>query len=262
MIGSVRRACQILSCFTQDEPILSNAEIAERLGLSRSTTHHLISTLYNEGVLMREADRRYRLGWKILDWTNSVMFQQDFYDKAMPLVKGLTEKFEATAHISMFDYGDVINILRIASKDIESVPTHLGSRKPAYCTSAGKVLLAYNDSYLQQTIEKGLSRQGPNTITDLKMFKKELQTVREQGYSISDNENDTRTYAIGAPIQSYSGETIASINLVGPISYMKGLHRSYIIKTVMNTAKEISSELGYIEVNSINRKYSKRSEIL
>ena len=38
MIGSVRRACQILSCFTQDEPILSNAEIAERLGLSRSTT--------------------------------------------------------------------------------------------------------------------------------------------------------------------------------------------------------------------------------
>ena len=64
MIGSVRRACQILSCFTQDEPILSNAEIAERLGLSRNTTHHLISTLYNEGVLMREADRRYRLGWE------------------------------------------------------------------------------------------------------------------------------------------------------------------------------------------------------
>ncbi len=49
------------------------------------------------------------------------------------------------------------------------------------------------------------------------MLKKELQTVREQGYSISDNENDTSTYAIAAPILSYSGETIASVNLVGPI---------------------------------------------
>ena len=95
------------------------------------------------------------------------------------------------------------------------------------------------------------------------MFKKELQTVREQGYSISDNENDTRTYAIGAPIQSYSGETIASINLVGPISYMKGLHRSYIIKTVMNTAKEnIDEKPGEIPVNKYQRKYSKKSEIL
>ena len=62
MIASVRRACQILSCFSQDEPVLSNAEIAERLGLSRSTTHHLISTLCNEGVLMREADRKIQIG--------------------------------------------------------------------------------------------------------------------------------------------------------------------------------------------------------
>ena len=165
------------------------------------------------------------------------MFQQDFYDKAMPLVKGLTETFRATAHISMFDQGDVVNVLRIASKGTDSVPTHLGSRKPAYCTSAGKVLLAHNKFYLQQTIEKGLSRQGPNTITDLKMLKKELQTVHEQGYSVSDNENDTRTYAIAVPILSYSGETIATLNLVGPIGYMKGLHRSHIIKTVINTAK-------------------------
>ena len=103
MIASVRRACQILSCFTQDDPVLGNADIAERLGLNRSTTHHLITTLCNEGVLMRDESRKYRLGWKVLEWNNSVMFQQDFYDKAMPLARGLIERFKGTVHISMFD---------------------------------------------------------------------------------------------------------------------------------------------------------------
>lgn len=257
MIASVRRACQILNCFTQDEPVLGNAEIAERLGLSTSTTHHLISTLCDEGVLLRDVDRRYRLGWKVIEWNNNVMFQQDFYNKAMPLVRELTEKFKGTAHIAMFDQGDAVNVLRICSKDSDAVPTYLGSRKPAYCTSAGKALLAYNESYLQKTLEKGLVQQGPNTITDIKELKQDLESVRKQGYSISNNENDTCTYAVAAPIQSYSGETIASVNLVGPINYMKGFHRSYIIQCVVNTAKSISRELGYIEVKSATRKYSK-----
>ena len=64
---------------------------------------------------------------------------------------------------------------------------------------------------LQETIEKGLSRQGPNTITDVEVLKKDLESVRDKGYSISNNENDTNTYAIAAPIMSYSGETIAAL---------------------------------------------------
>lgn len=258
MITSVSRACQILSCFTQEEPVLGNAEIAEKLGLSTSTTHHLITTLCKEGVLMKDVDKKYRLGWKVIEWNNNVMFQQDFYDKAMPLVKELIVRFKGTAHISMFDQGDVVHVLRITSKDLDSVPTYLGARRPAYCTSAGKALLAYNNAYLQKTVEKGLIRQGPNTITDVKLLEKELKSVREQGYAISDNENDTCTYAIAAPVFSYSGETIASVNLVGPISYMKGLHRQHIIQSVVNTAKAISRELGYIELKSANKKYAKR----
>ncbi|MDQ0257075.1 DNA-binding IclR family transcriptional regulator [Evansella vedderi] len=248
MIASVTRVCQILNCFTPEEPVLGNAEIAERLGLSRSTTHHLITTLCKEGVLIKDLNRKYRLGWKLLEWNNSVMFQQDFYDRAMPLVKGLVEKFKGTSHIAMFDEGDVVNVLRISSDDPEFLPTYLGSRMPAYCTSAGKALLAYNESYLRKTIEKGLSRQGPNTIMDIKTLKRELESVREQGYSISNNENNTCTYAIAAPILSYSGETIASINLVGTTNYMRGVDHAFMIKSIVKMAKTLSRELGYIEM--------------
>ena len=248
LIGSVKRAVDILSCFTIDEPVLGNAEIAEKLNLSRSTTHHIIKTLCNEGVLIRDGARRYRLGWKIIDWNNGVMFQHDIYNKALPLVKGLTEQFRGTAHIGMYDQGDVIFVLRVSSKEADFVPTFLGDRKPAYSTSSGKVLLAFNRKYLQETISRGLSKQGPNTITEVNELKRELETVKNQGYSISDNENDTSTYAIAAPIQSYSGETIASVNLVGPISYMKSVNIKHMITSIVNTGKAVSRELGYIEV--------------
>lgn len=248
MIASVRRVFSILSCFTQEEPVLGNAEIAEKLNLSRSTTHHLITTLCNEGILIRDAQRKYRLGWRLLELSNSVMYQYDFYNKALPLVKQMTDRFDATAHIGMFDQGDVVITVRMTSNDTSDLPTYLGARKPAYCTSLGKILLAYNDSYLKVTAAKGFSKQGTNTITSSEALKKELKTIREQGYAISKNENDTSTYAIAAPIQTYSGKTIAAVNLVGPVHYMESLPRGQIIQSVVNTAKSISRELGYIEI--------------
>ncbi|HLS66085.1 MAG TPA: IclR family transcriptional regulator [Pseudogracilibacillus sp.] len=249
MIGSVRRACEVISCFTVDEPILGNAEIADKLNLSRSTTHHILKTLCNEGVLMKDGNRKYRLGWKIMSWNNSVMFQHDIYNKALPIVKDLTERFRGTVYIGMYDRGDVIFVLRISSKDADLVPTFLGDRKPAHSTSTGKVLLAFNRSYLQETISRGLSKQGPNTITEVNELKRELQIVRERGYSVSINENDTQTYAVAAPIKSYSGETIAAVNLVGPIHYMENINKRQLVSSILNTGRSVSRELGYIEVN-------------
>lgn len=248
MIGSVKRACDILSCFTIDEPILGNSEIAEKLNLSTSTTHHLIKTLSNQGVLMRDKSRKYRLGWKIIEWNNGVMFQHEIYNKAIPIVKELTDKFSGTVHIGMYDKGDVIFVLRMSSKESDIVPTFLGDRKPAYSTSAGKVLLAFNHKYMQEIISQGLSKQGKNTITEVNALKRELAAVRKDGYSISNNENDTSTYAIAAPIQSYSGETIASVNLVGSVSYMDSSNRKQMISSIIKVGQTVSRELGYIEV--------------
>ena len=249
MIESVKKAIHIISCFSSEEPVLGNAEIANKLGMHPSSTHHLVSTLCNEGVLMRDHKRRYRLGWKLLEWNNNVMFQQDIYDKAIPLVKELIHRFIGTAHIGMFDKGEVVFVLKVSSQEASPIHTYIGSRKPAYATSAGKVLLSFNETYLQETIDRGLSRQAPNTITDINKLKEDLERVRKVGYSISNNENSTSTYAIAAPILSYSGKTIAAVNLVGSVAYMQGCNRTMIIQSVINTAQTISKELGYIEVN-------------
>ncbi|MDM5154614.1 IclR family transcriptional regulator [Bacillus sp. DX1.1] len=248
MIASVSKICKILNCFTSDEPVLGNAEIAAKLSMNASTVHHLVRTLCEEGMLIQDDQRKYRLGWKLLEWGNQVMFQQEIYSGAIPIVEDLVRKFNGTVHIGMYDRGDVVFILKVSSKDSIQISTHVGSRTPAYCTSTGKVLLSFNPSFLEHTAGNGLIPRAPNTITCMKQFQEELQMIRNRGYSISDNENEHGLYGIAAPIRSYTGRTIAALNIVGPISYMQGRDRQVIIQSVMNTAQTISKEFGYLDI--------------
>ncbi|WP_096201588.1 IclR family transcriptional regulator [Bacillus sp. FJAT-45350] len=249
MISSVTKVAKILDCFTADSPVLGNREIAEKLGMNVSTVHHLVSTLCQEGILIQDSRKKYRLGWKLLEWSNHVMYQQDIYSEAIPIVEELVRRFNGTVHIGMFDAGEVRFVLKVSSKQSVHVPTFVGARKPAYCTSTGKVLLSFNPSYIQPTISKGLLHRAPNTITCVNKLRTELEEIRKKGYSVSNNENELGLYGIAAPIRSYTGQTVAALNLVGPISYMEGRERQSIIQSVRKTAQSISKELGYI--NSI-----------
>ncbi|NMH74257.1 IclR family transcriptional regulator [Bacillus sp. RO2] len=246
MISSVLKVAKILDCFTGNEPVLGNREIAEKLGMNVSTVHHIVSTLCHEGILIQDSRKKYRLGWKLLEWSNHVMYQQDIYSEAIPIVEDLVRQYNGTVHIGMFDAGEVRFVLKVSAKNSVPVPTFVGARKPAYCTSTGKILLSFNPSFIQPTISKGLLQRAPNTITCVKKLKRELEEIREQGYAISNNENELGLYGIAAPIHSYTGQTVAALNMVGPISYMQGEQKQAIIQSVLRTSRQISKELGYI----------------
>lgn len=176
------------------------------------------------------------------------MYQQDINTEALPLCEGLVRRFNATVHIGMLDRGEVRFVLRVASSNSVSVPTFIGDTKPAYCTSTGKVLLAFNPSMIKPTISRGLLRRAPNTITCVEKLKNEFEVIRSNGYAISNNENEMGLYGIAAPIKSYTGQIIAALNMVGPVSYMVGQDTQSMIRHVVKTAESISKELGYISV--------------
>src|SRR5690349_17327870 len=64
---SLERGLAILSCFSARRPVLGIAEIAEDLGMSRSTTHRYVITLVALGYLEQGDSRKYRLGLRVTD---------------------------------------------------------------------------------------------------------------------------------------------------------------------------------------------------
>lgn len=248
MIEVIKKAMLIMDCFANsDNPVMGNNEISEKLGFSPSTTHNIIRTLCDEGLLIRTAQRKYRLGWKVLEWANYVMFQRDIYAKALPIVSELSHKYDGIVHIGMYDKGTVVFVLKFSPHDSQLLQTYVGSRKPAYSTSAGKVLLAYNKKYFDDISKLGMEKQGPNTITNLKDLYDELALIKERRYAISNLENDTLSYAIAAPIFSYNNRVMAALNFVSFNERI--IMEREIIERVKDIARSISKELGFISLS-------------
>ena len=67
-VKSLAKSLKILSCFTIQEPVLGVTELAERIGVTKSNIHNILSTFTSMGYLDRLPDGRYTLGLKILEY--------------------------------------------------------------------------------------------------------------------------------------------------------------------------------------------------
>jgi DNA-binding IclR family transcriptional regulator len=64
---SLERGLAILGCFTPERPVLGISDIADELGMSRTTIHRYVITLVALGYLEQDASRKYRLGLRPTD---------------------------------------------------------------------------------------------------------------------------------------------------------------------------------------------------
>lgn len=247
MIASVSKMANIIDLFSEGESCLSNKQIADKLDIPISSVHHFLKTMCKENILMQDKNRKYRLGWRILEWSNKVMYHQDMNVKVAPIAANLLNRFKGSMHVGMFSNGEVRFIFKAISPHSDVIPTYIGmTRFPAHATSIGKVLLAYNPSFIAAVEQKGMASFTQNTITDMNDLKKELLIIRQQGYAISNGENETGTFGIAAPIKSYNGQVIAALNFVCDVNYIQGSNYQQILNEVIRSAQTVSREIGYI----------------
>src|ERR1700729_3108463 len=143
---SLERGLAILGCFTPQRSVLGIAEIADDLGMSRSTTHRYVITLVALGFLEQGASRKYRLGLRVTDLGMSALNSTGLREPSRPYLEELRQGTSYTANLSVLDGPEILYVDRARSfrRGQNKIDLNLrpGSRLPAYCTSMGKVLLA------------------------------------------------------------------------------------------------------------------------
>jgi IclR family transcriptional regulator, pca regulon regulatory protein len=222
---SLERGLAILGAFTPDRPALGISELAQRLGLTRSTTHRYVTTLAKLRYLDQdEATRKYRLGIRVLDLGFSVLGSLGLREIAAPHLQRLTAATGHTANLAIRDDTDVILIDRIRGRPSRyhhlEFSLHVGSRIPAYCSATGKALLAFlPQPDLNELLDRiDLSPRGPRTVASRATLITELGQVRRSGIALNDEELDSGLRSIAVPIRSRSGPVVAAINLAFPWS--------------------------------------------
>ncbi|MGO9447776.1 MAG: IclR family transcriptional regulator [Solirubrobacteraceae bacterium] len=249
---SLERGLAILGCFTPKRPVMGIADIADELGMSRSTTHRYVITLVALGYLEQGASRKYRLGLRVTDLGMSALNSTGLREHSHPDLEELRQRTSYTASLSVLDGADVLYVDRARSfrrgQSKIDLGLHPGSRLPAYCTSMGKILLAYLPEREQQDLlaELKLTKRGPNTITNKKALRDELDEVAEAGFAVNDEELAPELHAISAPVRNESREVVAAVNMAAHSSMISleelvdglGPH-------LVATADRISASLGY-----------------
>src|SRR5699024_7191554 len=146
LLTSVKNALQILNYFSIDEPEKAVGELAVELGLAKSTVSRLMTTLASEGFVTRVPNsRKYRLGVSILALSDILTSNLEVAKETDPVVNKLVNDIGETTHIAILDGTDTIYVHKEECTHAVRILTYLGKKNPAYCTSSGKVLLAYGD---------------------------------------------------------------------------------------------------------------------
>ncbi|WP_138419350.1 IclR family transcriptional regulator [Aquibacillus sediminis] len=248
-LSSVSNALRILKSFSTFEPTKKVSELSESLGLAKSTVSRLLSTLASEGFVIKDDKTgAYRLGMYVLTLGGIVTNNLEIHKEAAPVLYKLVNDTGETAHLAVMDGLDTIYIHKEECNNPVRILTHLGRRNPSYCTSSGKVLLAFNETNaVEELIDRRLVAHTENSITNPNQLRQELETIRRQNYAVSTEELTEGTKSVAAPIRDYTGKVVCAITVVGPIQRMKDHKIPEFAKKVIAAAKDASERLGYDE---------------
>jgi IclR family transcriptional regulator, KDG regulon repressor len=245
---TIERAALILACFSPEEPHLTLADLAAKLGVNQSTVYRYVATLQAAGLLERDPRRGgYRLGLRVIELSNIALNQSEVRKQALDEMDRLRDELNLLVNLGVLFEGDVLHIAHSVPGHWPRWYTTVGRRAVAHCTALGKVLLAAQPwPEVRQLVERyGWRPYTPNSIQDFDRLRDELAEVRERGYAVDDQERSRGTVCLGAPIRDYSGEVVAALSVSGKVDKLTPEFRERTVPRVLEVADRISFRLGY-----------------
>jgi len=225
----------------------SVADVADRVGLSRSNTHRTLQTLIHAGYIERDAAGvGYRSTMKLFALGVRHLGQLDLRKLATPYITRLAKDTGETIHLSVLDGMEVIYVDKVDSVQPIRAYTIVGGRAPAYAVATGKALLAAEGEHYLARAAQPLARYTATTIVDAHALTTELSKVRRLGYAINRGEWREGVGGVGAPVFNGFGRPVAAIGVSGPLNRLTPTRMKAFAPAVVAAAAELSRDLGYI----------------
>jgi IclR family transcriptional regulator, pca regulon regulatory protein len=189
---------------------------------------------------------------RVTDLGMSAMNSTGLGEHSHVYLEELRQRTSYAVSLSVLDGVDIVYVDRAPSfkRAMNKIDMGMqsGSRLPAYCTSMGKVLLAYlpEDERRKRIAELDLTKRGPNTIVSKTALREELEEVAEAGFAVNDEELAPELYATSVPVRNEARDVVAAVSMSAHSSMisLEELVNS-LGPHLVSTADRISARLGY-----------------
>jgi len=214
---SLARGLLVIQSFSPQTPQMSISQLSVKTGLSRAAVRRCLYTLSKLGFAGVEDGSRYALRPRMLTLSNTYSTSNSLSTAAQPILERMSANLRESFSVATLDGDEIVYIARSAVSRVMSDDLHIGSRLPAYCTSMGRVLLAYLPA---EELELYLGRveltpHTARTVSSVEKLRLALRNVRRHGYALVDQEYEIGLRSLAVPVYSPAGRVVATINLSG-----------------------------------------------
>lgn len=205
----IARAATIMRALENEPQGLSLGEIAQRVGLARSTVQRIVAALEAEKfVIAASPNARVRLGPAILRFAASV--RTDFVALARPFLFQLSSELRETVDLAVIKREQVVFVDQVVGPQRLRTVSAVGESFPLNCTASGKAYLAQFDAAtIEKMVGRKLERRTPKTLPTLAALIKDLEKVRKTGVAFDYEEHATGICAAGVAMQDVLGNYMA-----------------------------------------------------
>ncbi len=246
---ALERGLAILQCFTGQRPLLGIADVADMLGMSRSTTHRYMTTLVTLGYMEKVTPgRKYRLTLRVTDLGAAAMSAAEPTQHANPFMQELQNQLGFAVSLSALDGAEVVCLehrpgLRSGFGPFKDLKA--GSKHSIFGSAAGVVLVAglpperRQKELMSMTVPQG-SAVGKGQL------RQEIKEVAETGFAMEQETRRTGLLAIAVPVLNENSETVAALSLEAPASQISiEAMADRLLPHLQVAADQISARLGY-----------------
>jgi IclR family transcriptional regulator, pca regulon regulatory protein len=244
---SLARGLIVIQAFTQQNPQMTISQLSIKTGLSRAAVRRCLYTLTKLGFAGAEDGQRYALRPRMLSLSHTYTTSSTLAQAAQPILERMSSLYRESFSVATLDGDEIVYIARTTVPSrVMAVDLHIGSRLPAYCTSMGRVLLAYlPPEQLEQYLTRAeLTPHTTRTITSVEKLRLALRNVRRLGYALVDQELEVGLRSLAVPVYAPNGRVVATVNLSGNAPRMPVFDmQTHFLTPLRNAATELGAHL-------------------
>jgi DNA-binding IclR family transcriptional regulator len=244
-VQSIERAAAVLRLLAAAPDGLGVADLANALGLAKTTVHGILRTLHQVGFVEQDhSGAHYHLSDAFGRLGESYLDPNELRSRAINWADSLASRSGEVVRVGRLVEGKVVVVHHVFRPDDSDQDLDVGTTLPPHATALGKAVLAYDASGASQP--RKLEAFTTRTITDPARLTEELAAVRARGWASEFEEYTVELASIAAPIRGLGGLVVGAVGLAGRVERIcdsRLRHRADLVTMVRATAEAIARDL-------------------
>ena len=212
-VASLERGLRVLQTFSREHAQLTLSEVAALTRLSPATARRSLHTLEALGYVGRSG-RRFLLRPKVLGISSGYLNAINAEMVLQPFLQDLVNEVGGSSSVTILDDLHIVYLAHASANRAIRLTAGVAARYPAYPTSMGRVLLAFQpdwviDAYFSRAT---LSKLTEHTETNAAALRRILREARTKGYASIQDELDYGIVSVAVPILAADGTIVAAAN--------------------------------------------------